>query len=55
MAIKSHTARKPAIKRRATTKKLHFIESMEWLPVAPLPEGSDWTYEINSTAIVSKR
>jgi ATP-dependent DNA ligase len=46
VAIKSRTARKPAVKRRATTKKLHFIESMECLPVAKLPEGPEWSYEI---------
>jgi hypothetical protein len=37
MAFKSRTAHKPAVMRRATTKKLHFVESMECLPVAKLP------------------
>jgi hypothetical protein len=53
MAAKSRIARKTIVKRRASTK-LHFIESMECLPVAKLPEGPQWSYETNSTAIVSK-
>jgi len=46
MATKSRTASKPTAKRRATTKRLRFIESMECLPVAKLPEGPQWSYEI---------
>jgi ATP-dependent DNA ligase len=46
MAAKSRIAPKPAVKRRAATAKLHFIESMECLPVAKLPEGPQWSYEI---------
>jgi DNA ligase D-like protein (predicted ligase) len=46
MAIRPRTARKPAVKRAASATKLKFIESMECLPVAKLPEGPEWTYEI---------
>src|SRR6266404_3606903 len=41
MAINARTPRKTA-----ATAKLHFIESMECLPVSKLPEGPEWTYEI---------
>jgi hypothetical protein len=51
MATKSRTARKPAVKRAAATTKLHFIESMECLPVAKLPEGPQWTYEIKLSGL----
>lgn len=46
MATRSRTVRKPAVKHAASAKKLTFIESMECLPVAKLPEGPEWTYEI---------
>ena len=35
-----------AIKAKAGTTKATFIEPMECLPVANLPEGTAWTYEI---------
>jgi DNA ligase D-like protein (predicted ligase) len=51
MAIKTRVARKTGVKhqtavKRRTSTKLHFVESMECLPVASLPEGPQWTYEI---------
>jgi hypothetical protein len=49
-AAKSRIARKTAVKRRASTK-LHFIESMECLPVASLPEDPEWTYEIKLSGL----
>jgi hypothetical protein len=42
MATKPRPARQPA----APPTKLKFIESMECLPVAKLPEGPEWSYEI---------
>jgi ATP-dependent DNA ligase len=44
MTAKARTIRSLA-KPRATSK-LQFIESMECLPVAKLPEGPQWSYEI---------
>src|ERR1700693_5226463 len=32
--------------KQQRTQKIEFIESMECLPVAKLPEGPEWTYEI---------
>jgi len=46
MAINARTPRKTA-----ATAKLHFIESMECLPVAKLPEGPEWTYEIKLSGL----
>jgi ATP-dependent DNA ligase len=46
MATQSRTARKPAVERAASATKLKFIESMECLPVAKLPEGPQWSYEV---------
>lgn len=45
MATKPRTPRKTA-KRAASATKLKFIESMDCLPVAKLPEGPRWSYEI---------
>jgi hypothetical protein len=33
-------------KRKQPAAKATFIESMECLPVAKLPEGPEWSYEI---------
>jgi DNA ligase D-like protein (predicted ligase) len=33
-------------KRKQTTAKVDFIESMECLPVTKIPEGPEWSYEI---------
>jgi ATP-dependent DNA ligase len=46
MAIRARAAAKTAAQRSRAGVKLHFIESMECLPVAKLPEGPEWTYEI---------
>lgn len=32
--------------KRKTAAKAGFVETMDCFPVAPLPEGSGWTYEI---------
>jgi hypothetical protein len=53
MATKPRTARKPAVKRAASPTKLKFIESMECLPVAKLPEGPEWSYEIKLSGLGS--
>jgi hypothetical protein len=42
MASKSTTAKA----RKQPTARVAFIESMECLPVATIPEGPEWTYEI---------
>lgn len=42
MASKSTTAKA----RQQSTAKVAFIEPMECLPVATIPEGPEWTYEI---------
>jgi hypothetical protein len=46
MATRARAARKTAVKLSRTGAKLHFIEPMECAPVATLPEGPEWTYEI---------
>ena len=51
MATKSRTVRKPAVKRAASPTKLKFIECMECLPVAKLPEGPQWDYEIKLSGL----
>jgi len=46
MATRARATRKTAVKRTRADVKLDFIEPMECLPVAKLPEGPEWTYEI---------
>jgi hypothetical protein len=51
MATKSRTAPKTAVKHSRASAKLQFIESMECLPVAKLPEGPQSTYEIKLSGL----
>jgi hypothetical protein len=47
MASKSTAAKK----RKQPAAKVAFIESMECLPVAKLPEGPEWSYEIKLSGL----
>jgi bifunctional non-homologous end joining protein LigD len=50
MKIRASAAHVKAIKKKARsstgTSTAHFIESMECLPVAKLPQGPEWSYEL---------
>jgi hypothetical protein len=40
-------------KRKQSAAKVTFIESMECLPVAELPEGPEWSYEIKARRLLA--